>query len=122
MPAVQCTFLHTSEPNSVSTGRETTTTSIAVTVAPAVTTSEVIYYKIRGHDLKCDARAGPAIPSCKLSGLVPGKWYNVSAAACGEDQHCSRKTRGRVNTLPEGETFRFELGLIYKTAYTYDHF
>ncbi len=71
-----------------------------------MTTSKIVYYKIRGDGLKCDAKAGPAIPSCELTGLVPGKWYSVSAASCGEDEQCSRQTLGMVNTLPEGELLK----------------
>ncbi len=93
----------------MSTG-SATNTSIEVVVAPAVTTSKITHYKIRGNGLKCDAKAGPAKPSCKLTGLVPGKWYNVSSVSCGEKELCSRKTRGRVNTLPDGESFEWSSG------------
>ncbi len=95
----------------MSTG-SATNTSIEVVVIPAVTTSKILYYKIRGDGLKCDAEAGSAMPSCKLTGLVPGKWYNVSAVSCGENGQCSQKTRGMVNTLPDGESFKVYSGNI----------
>ncbi len=113
--------MYTLEPLSVSTRSATTTTSIEVGVTPAVTTSKISYYKIRGDGLKCDAKAGPAIPSCELTGLSPGKWYDVSAASCGEDKQCSRETHGRVHTLPEGESFEGKWANMYNATYIFAH-
>ncbi len=99
---VKSTIVYALEPHSVSTRSATNTTSIEVGVTPAATTSKIVYYKVRGDGLKCDAKAGPAIPSCELTSLVPGKWYSVSAASCGENEQRSRQAHGMVNILPEG--------------------
>ncbi len=101
---VQRIILRSLEPNGVSIGSATNTTSIEVVVTPPVVNSGILYYEIRGDGEKCEAILGPSMPNCTLSGLVPGKWYNVTATSCGEDEHCSRQTRGMVTTLPEGES------------------
>ncbi len=80
-----------------------TTGSITVAVQPPQLPGEIRHYDVVIGSMKCQAQAGPATPSCALSGLVAGKLYNASATSVGDDSKKSFEVFGTVNTLPNGK-------------------
>ncbi len=59
-------------------------------------------YEIAIGSKQCQAQAGPATPSCTLTGLAAGTQYEASAYSCGDENQCGRSTLGPVNTLSDG--------------------
>ncbi len=82
-----------------------TTTTIKVAAKPPKKPGDIRRYNLAIGSKKCDALAGPASPSCTLTGLAAGTQYNASAFSRGDDSKTSRKTFGAVSTLPDGRVF-----------------
>ncbi len=79
-----------------------TTSSIKVAVKPSQEPGEIRHYDVAIGSKKCQAKAGPATPSCTLSDLAAGTQFNASASSGGDDYKTSRKIFGAVSTLPDG--------------------
>ncbi len=100
-------------PISVLVGSATTST-ITAAVKPPQVPGEIRRFEVAVGSKKCEVQAGPATPSCTLTGLAAGTQYNASAFSFGDDFKSSLPVFGLVNTLPDGRSLisLFEKGFL----------
>ncbi len=82
--------------------RSATTSTITAAVKPPQVPGEIRRFEVAVGSKKCEVQAGPATPSCTLTGLAAGTQYNASAFSVGDDFKISLPVFGPVNTLPDG--------------------
>ncbi len=78
------------------------TTSVTVTITPAVESTGVAIYNVKCGSKSCDIVAGSSPLTCEFFGLDPGSQISVEAIACLASGTCSFPTTGTGYTFPEG--------------------